>query len=556
MQRLSYISKPRATPYRYSTIVDVCGNLAAKFPDREILIHHRINGDRFSINFEEFELKSSLLARYLYDTGASRKCPVSIYGPNSIEWAIGEMAVLKTGATSVHLSLGTTNANDAMDILKCSTCRLLLLDPGLDLEWKDTIKVLERKLKKFNEDNEDQSIKMILLRRCSEFQNVHCLDDILELALKLKNDLPMVYPEDPAIVFSTSGTTGRPKLISLSHFSLVNTVENPDEIVKLAHRAYNDRPFAWLGGTPFAYLVLGFIRIFTDTSIGREGNSPEFIWKIIKEEKCNVAATMPGMFTSLCEYKENCTDNDSFLLQYITVGGQIIDGSCKRAFGTICEQFIYIGYGSTEMYLGTSKLAVPNTDIKAGDVGEPSAGVEIKVVDGEGVTVPVGQKGEIYTRSRVQSLGYFDDPAKNNKLFAPGGWVKTGDIGVIEEAGNLVIYGRNKDIISRGTRKIIPAMIEEIIRKMKGLKEAVVVAVPDKQLYEEVCVCYVCEDQNISSEHIKTYCESHFLSDKTLDGTGEMPKYFVKIDTVPLLATGKYDKTSLRKMATNVLELS
>ena len=195
-----------------------------------------------------------------------------------------------------------------------------------------------------------------------------------------------------------------------------------------------------------------------------------------------------------------------------------------------------------------------------GDIGKPIKSVEVHVVDQNDKAVPLNTTGSIQIRNPYLLLKYVADDDLTESSFAVGRWFRTGDVGKMLKGGNIIISGRDKDIISRGTRKILPGHIEDVVSRLEGVKQAAVVPVPDERLGEEICVCYIATTKGgTTALDVEAHCRTYFLTgENTADGIGEMPKYFLKFDSFPLLATGKIDKNQLKlisKEKLNILEI-
>ncbi|OWF51385.1 acyl-CoA synthetase family member 2, mitochondrial-like [Mizuhopecten yessoensis] len=251
-------------------------------------------------------------------------------------------------------------------------------------------------------------------------------------------------------------------------------------------------------------------------------------------------------------------EDDGFRLQSITTGGQIIDHFCTKVLGRFCRSFS-VGYGSTEAMAVTFLPALyPGDHLETGNVGTPFNGVEVRIVDSEGRPTKIGQVGEIQIRSSFLMKEYFADEAITMKAFTDDRhkWFKPEDLGLITSSGDLIIRGRVKDNISRGGRKVLPALVDDVVKHLEGLRLVATVAVPDARLYEEVCVCFIAEEgADLSPSDVQRYCEEKFSKDQSLDGMGSMPKYFVRFDEFPTLFTGKPDKQELRRRAAGRLNL-
>lgn len=204
------------------------------------------------------------------------------------------------------------------------------------------------------------------------------------------------------------------------------------------------------------------------------------------------------------------------------------------------------------IYLPEHKISVTY-----GDVGKPLEGCEIRVTDDVDNIVPLGTVGHIQSKSPCVMLEYIGDEKRTKDSFTANNWFRMGDLGRITDDGTLVVIGRDKDIISRGTRKIYPSHIEDVILKLPGLKSVVVIAVPDKYFGEEVCACFTVDDGvELHEVDVKQHCENKFLSgEQATDGIGEMPKYFVKFTSFNTVENGKVDKIKIKRKAISQLNL-
>jgi fatty-acyl-CoA synthase len=216
-----------------------------------------------------------------------------------------------------------------------------------------------------------------------------------------------------------------------------------------------------------------------------------------------------------------------------------------------------IAYGLSETSY-VSILSHPGTgqEIKTGDVGEPIPGFEVKIVDGDGNILTKGEDGEVCIRSIYGFEKYYKNTELDKESLFPGMWYRSGDIGYINEQNHIIIKGRIKDCISRGTRMFQPGSMEEIIITMNGINDVCVVGVPDMRFYEEICVCYVTSpEHDISPTDVKQFCMEKFIGHHALDGLGDIPKYYLRYNSLPLFDTGKTNKRQLRIDAIQQLDL-
>ncbi|XP_021351674.1 uncharacterized protein LOC110449250 [Mizuhopecten yessoensis] len=552
MSKWSYLHSPPTVPNTYSSLNDALKRNSETSPNTEAFIYRCPDGSRQSITSSDLYEKSRCVAKYLITSGLSRQDKVVIFGPNTLARIVAEFGILLAGGVVLQLNINVKNATDAADMLDKGRCRIVFADPGENDVLLPVISSLERE-----DNNKKQEHQFIFLRKSSSTKIAHTLISDIQSAENANTVLPEVYPEDDAIIFTTSGSTGKPKMVVHTHLNFINAFQQFARIKEEQNKSFNNRPFCWLGGTLAIPIVMGSPLVFTDSNLSTTVDGVKTIWKIMKEEDVDNALLMPYVLHDLITEQDNIED-DGFRLQSITTGGQIIDHFCTKVLGRFCRS-LSVGYGSTEIIAGTFLPTLrPGDHLETGNVGNPMNGVEVRIVDSEGHPTKIGQVGEIQIRSSFLMKEYFADEAMTMKAFTDDRhkWFKPEDLGLITSSGDLIIRGRVKDNISRGGRKVLPALVDDVVQHLDGLRFVATVAVPDARLYEEVCVCFIAEEGvDLSPSDVQRYCEDKFSKDESLDGMGSMPKYFVRFDEFPTLFTGKPDKQELKRRAAGRLKL-
>ncbi|XP_048751267.2 medium-chain acyl-CoA ligase ACSF2, mitochondrial-like [Ostrea edulis] len=543
MSEFSYLCTPRTIPYKYKTVTQIFNEITTSFPNKEILIYRGIDGTRESLTCRQLQTQAIKLAGYLIKKGIKKGDKIALSGPNTLEWVIAELAIIMAGAIVVHVPFSNTNAKDVYEIVSIAECKALLIDPGKRDEYLKVILQLNALLLK-----NCNVFTLVFLRKSENLASYDNLPRILQLGEELEFELPTLYPEDEIVFFTTSGTTGKPKLVPKTHFHAIN---NP---MLSSGISYNDRPFAWIGGSPISTVYQGKPKVFCDSPIASEGRNTMKIWEVIKEEQCASAVLLPYFLSDLAANEENY--KGSFKLDTVFTGGQSVNDSHTKVVG-IFTRSLTIGYGSTE---GSTISVLPPfttaSEVQVGDVGKPIPGTEVKIIDGDGNVLRKHENGELCIRSVYGFEKYYKNPELTEEVLLPGNWFRTGDIAHINQHNHIIINGRIKDCISRGTRKILPSRIEKIIARKNGIRNVIVVGVPDKRLYEEICVCYVTDPEyEISPTDVKQFCRTEFIGHDAIDGLGEMPKYFLRFHGLPMLDNGKINKKQIRIDAIQQLEL-
>ncbi|XP_056001798.1 medium-chain acyl-CoA ligase ACSF2, mitochondrial-like [Ostrea edulis] len=542
MSEFSYLCVPRTIPCQYKTITQVFNEITTLFPDKEILIYRGIDGTRESLTCHQLQTQATKLAGYLIKKGMKKGDKIALSGPNTLKWVIAELAIIIAGCIVVHVSFGKTDARDVHEMVSIAECKAILIDPGRRNEYVDMI----LRLIAYNKECSNFST-LAFLRKSEHLTSYDYLQGILQLN-ETNVEFPTLYPEDELVIFPTSGSTGKPKLIPKTHFQAIN------DIMIFSGKTYNDRPFGWSGGTPIFSVYQGEPRVFCDSSIATKGGNTMKIWEVIKEEQCTSALLLPYFLSDLVDHEKNY--KDSFKLDVVLTTGQLVENRHTKIVGVFTRN-LRVVYGLTEIFW-VSKLP-PITiaaEMKIGDVGRPFPGIEVKIIGKEGNILRKGDSGELCIRSLYGFEKYYENPESTGDVLLPGMWFRSGDIAHINDQNNIMIKGRIKHCIFRGTRKIMPISIEKLIRRMIGIKNLIVVGVPDNRLYEEICVCYVTDPwiENSPSD-VKQFCMENVIGSDSIDGLGEMPKYFLRFHSLPMLENGKVNRWQLRIDAIEQLEL-
>ncbi|XP_033728765.1 oxalate--CoA ligase-like [Pecten maximus] len=549
---LSYLHTSIINHYNYTTVTKVARENARLRPNQEIFIFRELDGSRSSLTNASLYQQAEQLAKYLLTQGIRKGDIVALAGPNTLEMVIGTLGILAAGAVVWNVVINMKTALDVKALFQQTRAKCILVDCGKDGGFLLPFKTMLENCSAGDAYN----IQVISLREADSHQikAVDTLQNIQTRQLK-EVDLPDIYPEDNAIIFTTSGSTGKPKMVLHSHFDFAsNPFSFTPPTVDYDVILFNERPFAWIGGTPVLGILRSQSRVFMDSTVAINSKNADFVWRTLKEERCTDALLLPFVIHDLLELPKSVTE-DGFKLQHINTGGQMINDNYTGVIGQFCHKMM-ITYASTEATCIASKGPFDDEEpLQAGDVGKPSTGMEIRVVDLQGLPINKGSIGKIQIRSQQIMRSYVGSPQLTKEAFTEDRWFRTGDIGKVSPDGNLILLGREIDVISRGTRKIYPGMLEFLLKQMKMIKEVCVVPVPDERLYEEVCVCFVSSGE-LTPDDVQQYCKQNLFKENTIDSLGEMPTYFLKFEAFPKLGAGKTDKKAIRLDASIKLGLT
>ena len=349
-----------------------------------------------------------------------------------------------------------------------------------------------------------------------------------------------VMAEDTAVILYTSGTTGNPKGVLLTHKNLSSNAANS------AKHNENERGTT-LGVLPLAHvygLTVSNVCLLTGSSIVVFSSfNLEEVFKAIEKYKVKSFSGVPAMIHAMVSHPHADKYNTS-TLESIGSGSAPLPVALLHAFEQKFGALVYEGYGLSEAAPVVTAHR-KGLEIKPGSVGIPIPGVEVKVVDENGVEVPIGEVGELIVRGDNVTPGYYQNDEESARVLKDS-WLFTGDMARVDDEGYIYIVDRKKDLIIRGGFNVYPRDVEEILNAHQGVSEVAVVGVPDERMGEEMVACVVKKSgTNVTEEELIRYCQDHLAKNKT-------PRRVVFLETLPRNGVGKILKTHLRKTVADV----
>ena len=346
-------------------------------------------------------------------------------------------------------------------------------------------------------------------------------------------------PEDPAQIIYTSGTSGHPKGVTLTHRNLV---ANTMSIVQYLRLGPEDAVFVIL---PF-YYSYGNSLLLTHVAVGgRLIQTPDFVFlnralDVMAEQGATGFAGVPSSYAMLL-HRSNFLDRQFPRLRYMTcAGGPLAPSIVRQLRAAFPDVELYLMYGQTEASARLSTLLPEEVDRKLGSIGRGIPGVTLRVLDDAGRPVQPGEIGEIVAQGENIMAGYWNDPDATAKVLRPEG-LRTGDLATVDEEGYIYIVGRKSDLIKSGAYRIHPKEIEEVILELPGVAEVAVVGLPDELLGEAPVAFVVRSEQapGLESDDIIRHCAQR------------LPRYkqvhrVVFVDTLPKTSSGKIKRSLLR----------
>jgi len=343
--------------------------------------------------------------------------------------------------------------------------------------------------------------------------------------------------EDYAIIFYTSGTTGKPKGVLVNYRQLIAPAEAFKYFVGNFHDddvALSALPWSHLGGLVYLQIMLysGVTVVMLERFI------PSEFLRTVQQYRINCFWIVPSMYYALIQLKEfEAFDLSS--LRWIVLFGAPSSIELVKKFHARCPGAVfYHGWGLTETNAPTA--VIPTGSDRIESVGKPPPWVEVKVFNDDNKEVAQGGIGEIVVKSWVVTDGYFKDPGLTDEVIRDG-WFYTGDLGRFDKDGYLYIVGRKKEMIKVAGEIVFEPEVEAVIYKYPQVSEAAVIGVPDK-LRGEVPKAFIVpkEGAGMKEEELKYFCRQHLAHFK-------IPHYFEFLASLPKNRAGKIDKGKLRR---------
>ena len=488
---------------------------AEKHPDKPYIIFK----DQ-TITFKQAVSKINKLANFLLKQGVKKGDKVSVYLPNCPEYSFAYFAVFTIGAIIVPLDARLTE-QELAGVLRHSESSILFTRP------------MENSfLKGLSEQLPD--LRKIVICLGPPQEGFSSFNEIME---KESEELPSIEIDDKdlAIFFYTSGTTGRPKAVMLNYKNLDNApmLFEHIHITELFDIILCPLPFSHLGG----FVGLQIMAICGSTLIVVERFIPIEFLRNIEKHKVTFFFMVPPMFIAVLQLKE-FEKYDLTSLLGADVFGAPSDPNILKRFGKYCPNaLLFNGWGMTETS-APNTISDPN---KIESVGRFGPWNEIKIFDNHGKEVPAGEIGEVVIKGWPVMVGYYKEPEMTKEMIRDG-WLHSGDLGSLDEQGNLYIKGRKKDMIIVGGLNVYSPEVEHIIQEHPRVQEVAVIGVPDKLRGEAVKAVIVLKPgEKATITEIRSFCRKRLVKFK-------VPRIVEFTDFLPKTSSGKIKKEELKQV--------
>ncbi|RFA37318.1 AMP-binding protein [Virgibacillus dokdonensis] len=534
----------------HETVGELLEKQVKYFPNHEAIIYPELNLRK---TYEEFNKEVNDAAKGFMALGISKGDHVAIWSDNKPEWLTTQFSTAKIGAVLVTVNTNY-QANELEYLLKQSEASTLIMAENYKgTSYLEVLRNICPELDNATPGNIKSKVlpklKNIIVLSETDYAFAYKWIDIMQAGKGIaEQDLTerkaSLAMHDVINMQYTSGTTGFPKGVMLTHYNIVNNGKQIADCMKLTE---SDRlcipvPFFHCFGC-----VLGVLAAVSKgaTMVLVEQFDPEKVLKTVSQERCTALHGVPTMFIA----ELNHPNFERYDLSSLRTG--IMSGSpCPMEVMTkVMERMgadeITIAYGQTEASPVITQTKTDDAiELRVSTVGMPHPNVEIKIViPGTNKEQKRGVPGELLTRGYHVMKGYYNNPEATKQAIDEEGWLHTGDLALLREDGYLEITGRMKDMIIRGGENIYPREIEEFLYQHSDILDVQIVGVPDEKYGEEIMAWIIPKKEStISEADIRTFCEGNISWHK-------IPKYIAFVDEYPMTASGKIQKYRLKEMA-------
>ena len=532
------------------TFSQVLDAMVDEFPDQYAFKYTTLDYTR---TYSEFRDDVDEFARSLIAMGVKAGSHVAVWATNIPQWYIAFWATTKIGAVLVTMNTAY-KIHEAEYLLRQSdTHTLVMVDGFRDSNYKEIINELCPELCENEAGHPLHSRKLPFLRNVITvgFTQPGCLtwDEAISLGAGVPREEVLrraaaVDSHDVCNMQYTSGTTGFPKGVMLTHYNVVNNGKCIGDRMDLstADRMMIQVPMFHCFG-----MVLAMTASMTHgaTLLPLPYFSPKPALACINQERITAFHGVPTMFIAMLEHEDFPKTDFSYMRTGIMAGSPCPIAIMQDVVDKMHMTEITIVYGQTEASPGcTMSNADDPLEIRVATVGAPLPEIECKIVDPEtGKDLPDGENGEFVARGYNIMKGYYKMPKATEAAIDKDGWLHTGDIACRTPEGNYRITGRLKDMIIRGGENIYPKEIEEFIYTHPKVSDVQVIGVPDEQYGEEIMACVILkENETMTEDELKAYVRDHMARHK-------VPKYIDFTDSFPMNVAGKILKYKMRESA-------
>jgi fatty-acyl-CoA synthase len=528
---------------------------AARFPAKDFIVFADRN---LRFTYADFTRRVEALARGLLSIGVGKGDHVGIWATNVPDWLTYLFAAARIGAVTV--TVNTAYRSHELDYLvrQSDLKALCLIDGFRDIDYVQIVNELIPELSTCQRGRLQSarfpSLRSVIFMGPEKHRGMYTTPELLLLgghtpAGEVERINATLGCQDVINMQYTSGTTGFPKGVMLTHHNILNNGFHIGERQKFtdAERVCFPVPLFHCFG-----LVLAMMAIVTHgaTAVIVESFDPLIVLASVQKEKATALYGVPTMFIAELNHPMFKMFDLSSLRTGIMAGSPCPVEIMKRVISEMHASEVTIAYGLTESSPVMTQTSTDDPiELRVSSVGQRLPGVEVRVVDPEtNQEVPHGTPGEVVCRGYSVMKGYYKMPEATAAAIDKDGWLHSGDLGTEDDQGYFKITGRIKDMIIRGGENVYPKEIEDYLLTMPGIKDVQVVGIASPKYGEAVGAFIILKDGvAVSEDDVRDFCRGKISRFK-------IPKYVLFIDSFPMTASGKIQKYKLRELGPALLK--
>jgi fatty-acyl-CoA synthase len=543
----SYVCGTANAPLLGDTIGRCLDQAARRWSDREALVSpsHDVHW-----TWKEFAERVDALAAGFLALGLERGARIGVWSLNRPEWTLTQFAAAKAGLILVTINPAYRLSELEFALAKVGCAAIVTATAFKTSNYMEMLNTLLPELAA-SPPGELQAQRLPQLRAVIQIGGPKCpgtiaFEDVTKMGgarhrEQLAELAKTLQFDDAVNIQFTSGTTGSPKGVTLTHHNILNNGYFVGRAMRLTERDRICIPvplyhcFGMVKGN-LASVTLGATMVYPG-----EGFDPLITLQTIEQEKCTAVYGVPTMFIAELDHPEFSRFDLTSLRTGIMAGAPCPVEIMKRVNNEMNMGEVTIAYGMTETSPVSFQSAVDDPlERRVSTVGRIHPHVEVKVVDLDGKIVPRGERGELCTRGYSIMLGYWDEREKTADVLDANGWMHTGDLAVIDNEGYCNIVGRIKDMVIRGGENLYPREIEEFLYRHPKIQDVQIFGVADDRYGEELCAWIRKRPgETLTADEVRAFCQGQIAHNK-------IPRYVEFVDEFPMTVTGKIQKFLMR----------